>query len=62
MREENIANRPFRHGVQGKLNEASKGTKENEFGTSNDDEVIKQILEKGTVSETMVRQSVTFKV
>lgn len=34
---------------------ASKATLENEFGTHVDDEVIKQILEKGTIQETQVR-------
>ena len=35
---------------------ASKSTLENEFGTSNDDECIKQILTKGQVQETQVRE------
>ncbi|KAH6671266.1 ribosome maturation protein [Halenospora varia] len=39
-------------GVQGTLNGASNATLENEFGTSVDEEVIKQILEKGTLQET----------
>jgi hypothetical protein len=43
-----------RHGAQGQLDGASKGTLENEFGTANDDEVIKQILEKGAVQESEV--------
>ncbi|KAF5250526.1 hypothetical protein FANTH_4301 [Fusarium anthophilum] len=34
-------------GVQGSLDSASKAALENEFGTSVDDDVIKQILEKG---------------
>lgn len=34
---------------------ASKATLENEFGTTNDEEVIKQILEKGTLQESEVR-------
>ena len=34
---------------------ASKATLENEFGTSNDEEAIKQILEKGTLQESQVR-------
>lgn len=33
---------------------ASKATLENEFGTHVDDEVIKQILEKGTIQESTV--------
>jgi ribosome maturation protein Sdo1 len=36
---------------------ASKATLENEFGTHVDDEVIKQILEKGTIQESQVRSS-----
>lgn len=38
-----------KHGNQGELNTASKGTLEDEFGTSRDDDVIKQILEQGSV-------------
>ncbi|KAF5537122.1 shwachman-bodian-diamond syndrome [Fusarium napiforme] len=34
-------------GTQGSLDAASKAALENEFGTSVDDDVIKQILEKG---------------
>jgi ribosome maturation protein Sdo1 len=41
-----------KHGNQGILNTASKATLENEFGTSNEDEVIKQILQKGNVQQT----------
>ncbi|KAJ8114749.1 hypothetical protein OPT61_g3441 [Boeremia exigua] len=49
------------HGTQGILNTASKGTLENEFGTSNEDEVIKQILQKGDVqtSQNSERQGDT---
>lgn len=47
------------HGTQGILNTASKGTLENEFGTSNEDEVIKQILQKGDVQSTQVRHDNT---
>ncbi|KAK6078131.1 shwachman-Bodian-Diamond syndrome protein [Seiridium cupressi] len=39
-------------GTQGQFDGASKSTLENEFGTSNDEEVIKQILEKGTLQES----------
>ncbi|KAG9128270.1 hypothetical protein FRC07_001911 [Ceratobasidium sp. 392] len=35
-------------GHQGKLGKASKQQLESTFGTSRDDEVVKQILEKGT--------------
>ncbi|KAK7924909.1 hypothetical protein PG985_006963 [Apiospora marii] len=37
-----------KQGTQGQLDGASKATLENEFGTSNDEEVIKTILQKGT--------------
>jgi len=36
-----------KHGAQGELDTASKAALENEFGTSKDDDVVKQILEKG---------------
>jgi len=41
-----------KHGTQGIMDAASKGTLETEFGTSKDEDVVKQILEKGTVNET----------
>jgi len=44
-----------RHGAQGELDGASKSTLENEFGTSKEDDVIVQILEKGTAQESQVR-------
>jgi len=47
----------IRHGAQGTFDDASKATLENEFGTTNEDEVIKQILEKGVLQETKVRVS-----
>ena len=47
-----------RHGAQGVLDGASKAVLDNEFGTSNEDECIKKILEGGTVQTTDV--SVTF--
>lgn len=43
-----------RHGVQGTYDEASQSVLDNEFGTHVDEEVIKQILEKGTVQESKV--------
>jgi Shwachman-Bodian-Diamond syndrome (SBDS) protein len=43
-----------RHGAQGQMDGASKATLENEFGTHNDEEVITQILEKGTLQESEV--------
>jgi ribosome maturation protein Sdo1 len=43
-----------KHGTQGTLNRASNGVLENEFGTSNEDDVVKKILEDGTVQEQKV--------
>lgn len=40
-----------RQGAQGQLAAASRGELENEFGTSNEDEVIKRILQEGHVQE-----------
>ncbi|KAG4218090.1 hypothetical protein PC116_g33430 [Phytophthora cactorum] len=42
---------PNRQGAQGQMDGASKATLENEFGISNEDEVIKKILESGTLQE-----------
>jgi len=49
------------HGKQGVLNTASNSQLENEFGTKNEDEVVKKILEKGEVqsSENAERIGVT---
>ncbi|EMD87103.1 hypothetical protein COCC4DRAFT_141526 [Bipolaris maydis ATCC 48331] len=49
------------HGKQGILNTASKGQLENEFGTSNEDEVMKKILTNGSVqsSENSERIGIT---
>lgn len=41
-------------GAQGAYDSAPKSQLENEFGTSNEDEVIKAILEKGSVQESSV--------
>jgi len=41
-----------KHGAQGPYDGASKSALENEFGTTDEDEVIKQILEKGTMQES----------
>ncbi|KAI0013471.1 shwachman-Bodian-diamond syndrome protein [Xylariaceae sp. FL0662B] len=41
-----------RQGNQGQYDGASKATLENEFGTHVDDEVIKKILEEGSVLES----------
>ncbi|KAI9682977.1 MAG: hypothetical protein M1829_006413 [Trizodia sp. TS-e1964] len=41
-----------KHGAQGIMDTASKATLENEFGTSNEDEVVIKILEGGSVQES----------
>jgi len=41
-----------KHGAQGELNRASNALLENEFGTKNEDDVVKAILEKGDVQES----------
>ncbi len=43
-----------RHGAQGQYDSASQGTLENEFGTKNEEECIKVILEKGNAQDTEV--------
>jgi ribosome maturation protein Sdo1 len=43
-----------KQGAQGQLNRASKSAMENEFGSNKDDDVVKQILEKGEVQEVKV--------
>ncbi|KAH8703151.1 putative RNA binding protein [Talaromyces proteolyticus] len=40
-----------KQGAQGILDGASKAVLENEFGTSRDEEVVEQILEKGEIQE-----------
>ncbi|KAK0657317.1 ribosome maturation protein [Cercophora newfieldiana] len=45
-----------KHGAQGPFDGASKGALENEFGTHVDDEVIKSILEKGTLQESQMEE------
>ena len=54
----------FRQGSQGVLDGASKGQLESEFGTSREEEVVKAILERGTVieSESSARQGETNQV
>ncbi|KAJ4366255.1 hypothetical protein N0V83_007891 [Neocucurbitaria cava] len=49
------------HGKQGILNTASNGQLENEFGTKNEDEVIKKILQQGEIqtAENPERQGST---
>ncbi|TVY45115.1 SDO1-like protein [Lachnellula occidentalis] len=41
-----------KHGAQGTMDAASHATLDNEFGTHVDEEVIKQIIEKGTLQES----------
>ncbi|KAK4129594.1 DUF1960-domain-containing protein [Parathielavia appendiculata] len=40
-----------KHGAQGLLEGASKLTLENEFGTSQEDDVVRMVLEKGDLQE-----------
>jgi hypothetical protein len=40
------------HGVQGKLDRASKQQLENEFGTKTAEDAVQVLLEKGTVQES----------
>ncbi|OAL54140.1 RNA binding protein-like protein [Pyrenochaeta sp. DS3sAY3a] len=49
------------HGKQGVLNTASNSQLENEFGTTNEDDIIKKILQQGEVqtSENPERQGST---
>lgn len=49
-----VANSTFSQGLQGTYDTASKAALENEFGTSVDDEVIKQILENGETQTSEV--------
>jgi len=44
----------IRQGAQGTYDTASNGSLDNEFGTHKDEDVIKQILEKGVFQETEV--------
>ncbi|KAK4555798.1 hypothetical protein LTR86_007018 [Recurvomyces mirabilis] len=41
-----------KQGNQGKMDSASKGALEDEFGSSKDEDVVQQILEKGSIIET----------
>jgi hypothetical protein len=47
----------FSQGAQGNLDGASNATLDNEFGTHNEEEVIKTIIEKGTIVQGGVRIS-----
>lgn len=44
----------IRHGAQGQLDRASKSMLENEFGTKNEEDVVRKILEQGDVQEQKV--------
>ncbi|KAF8444259.1 ribosome maturation protein [Kalaharituber pfeilii] len=44
------------HGSQGMLDKASNSALENEFGTKNQDDVVKRILESGEVKEQKARE------
>ncbi|EHK96905.1 putative SDO1-like protein C21C3.19 [Glarea lozoyensis 74030] len=44
-----------KQGAQGTLDGASHSTLDNEFGTHVDEEVIKQIIEKGTIQEGEIK-------
>ncbi|PNY26985.1 SDO1-like protein [Tolypocladium capitatum] len=48
-----------KQGTQGTLNAASKGTLESEFDTNDEDEVIKKILEDGTMQTAEVNAQPT---
>jgi len=41
-----------KHGAQGTFDAASKSTLENEFGSTKEEHVVQQILEKGNVQES----------
>ncbi|KAF8866629.1 shwachman-Bodian-diamond syndrome protein [Acephala macrosclerotiorum] len=45
-----------KHGAQGPFDGASKAALENEFDTTNEDDIIKQILEKGTLQESEFKE------
>ena len=49
-----VAHEEHRHGSQGVLDTASHGTLDDEFGTHKEEDVVEQILEKGTVMEQEV--------
>ena len=49
-----------KHGAQGTLDTASNATLENEFGTKDEDEIIKRILKEGSVQEVDVSVSILY--
>ncbi|CAP60430.1 uncharacterized protein PODANS_1_7260 [Podospora anserina S mat+] len=50
-----------RHGPHGRLEGASNALLENEFGTSNEDEAVIKILEKGTLQEFELQERQGFR-
>lgn len=50
-----------RHGAQGIMDRASKATLANEFGTSNEDECLIKILEKGDLQGSDVSDGTNIK-
>ena len=44
----------YRQGTQGIMDTASKGTLEDEFGTHKEEDVVKQIIERGSIVESEV--------
>jgi hypothetical protein len=54
------ANHIISQGTTGILDQAAKSQLENEFGTHKEEDVVEQILEKGTILETEVRRPVTY--
>jgi hypothetical protein len=54
------ANHIISQGTTGILDEAANSQLENEFGTKKIEDVLEQILEKGTILETEVRRPVAY--
>jgi hypothetical protein len=54
MSEDTLLTDNDRHGKQGVLNTASNSQLENEFGTKKEEDVVKQILEKGDIQTSEV--------
>lgn len=50
-----------KHGAQGPYDTASNATLDNEFGTHNEEEIIKMLLEKGNIQETTESERQGFK-
>lgn len=49
-----------KHGAQGELDTASKSSLENEFGTANEDDIVKKILEEGQLQTSSVSAQQSF--